>query len=60
MIRTVVIAAAVFAIAAAGGVLHYTDADPVVVFVVTGIALGGVAWTSGSRPSPSVRASARR
>ena len=47
MIRTVVIAAAVFAIAAAGGVLHYTDADPVVVFVVTGIALGGVAWTIG-------------
>ena len=47
MIRTVVIAAAVFAIAVAGGVLHYTDADPVVVFVVTGIALGGVAWTIG-------------
>jgi Ca2+:H+ antiporter len=47
VIRTVVIAAAVLAIAAAGGVLHYTDADPVVVFVVTGIALGGVAWTIG-------------
>ena len=47
MIRTVAIAAAVFAIAAAGGVLHYTDADPVVVFLVTGVALGGVAWTIG-------------
>jgi len=47
VIRTVVIAAAVFAIAVAGGVLHYKDADPVVVFVVTGIALGGVAWTIG-------------
>ena len=47
MIRTVAIAVAVFAIAAAGGVLHYTDADPVVVFLVSGIALGGVAWTIG-------------
>ena len=47
MIRTVAIAAAVFAIAAAGGVLHYTEADPVGVFLVTGIALGGVAWIIG-------------
>jgi hypothetical protein len=59
VIKTIAIAVAVFAIAAVGGVLHYTDAEPVVVFVVTGIALGGVAWTIGSRRSPSGRGSAR-
>jgi Ca2+:H+ antiporter len=47
VIRTGLIAAAVFAVALVGGVLHFTDADPVVVFVVTGIALGGVAWVIG-------------
>ena len=29
------------------GVLHYTDATPVLVFVVSGVALGGVAWAIG-------------
>ncbi len=47
MIRTVAVAVGVFVVAAVGGVLHYTDADPVAVFVVTGAALGGVAWTIG-------------
>ena len=47
MIRTGLIAAGVFAVALTGGVLHYADADPVLVFVVTGIALGGVAWVIG-------------
>jgi Ca2+:H+ antiporter len=47
VIRTIGIAGSVFAVAVIGGVLHYADADPVVVFVVTGIALGGVAWTIG-------------
>ena len=47
MIKTLGIAAVVLAVAIVGGVLHFTDADPVVTFVVCGIALGGVAWTIG-------------
>lgn len=47
MVRPLAISAAVFAVAIAGGVLHYTEADPVAVFLVTGAALGGVAWTIG-------------
>ena len=47
MTRTYVIAAAILAVAVAGGILHFTDAEPVVTFVVCGIALGGVAWTIG-------------
>jgi Ca2+:H+ antiporter len=45
--RTYVIAAAILAVAITGGVLHFSDADPVVTFVVTGAALGGVAWAIG-------------
>ena len=47
MTRTYVIAAAILAVAITGGVLHFSDADPVVTFVVTGAALGGVAWAIG-------------
>ncbi len=47
MKRTIGIAIAVFAVAALGGALHYADASPVAVFVVTGISLGGVAWAIG-------------
>ena len=47
MTRTLAITAGIFAVAIAGGVLHYTDAEPVVTFVVTGAGLGGVAWTIG-------------
>jgi len=47
VIRTVAIAAAVLVLAAIGGVLHFADADPVAVFIVTGAALGGVAWVIG-------------
>ncbi len=47
MIKTLAISAVVFAVAIVGGVLHFTEADPVVTFVVCGIALGGVAWTIG-------------
>jgi Ca2+:H+ antiporter len=47
VIRTVAIAIGTFAVAAVAGVLHYTDADAVAVFVVSGAALGGVAWTIG-------------
>jgi Ca2+:H+ antiporter len=45
--RIYVIAAAILAVAVAGGVLHFIDAEPVVTFVVTGAALGGVAWAIG-------------
>ena len=47
MIKTLAISAVVLAVAVVGGVLHFTDADPVVTFVVCGIARGGVAWTIG-------------
>jgi Ca2+:H+ antiporter len=47
VIRTVAIAAAVFAVAAVGGVLNYAGANAVAIFVVTGVALGGVAWVIG-------------
>ena len=47
MIKTLAISAVVLAVAIVGGILHFTDADPVVTFVVCGIALGGVAWTIG-------------
>jgi Ca2+:H+ antiporter len=47
MIKTLAISAVILAVAIVGGVLHFTEADPVVTFVVCGIALGGVAWTIG-------------
>jgi Ca2+:H+ antiporter len=45
--RTYAAAAVVLAVAVAGGILHFTGAEPVVTFVVTGVALGGVAWAIG-------------
>jgi Ca2+:H+ antiporter len=45
--RTGIIASAVFALVVVAGVLHYTDAPPVAVFVLSGAALGGVAWAIG-------------
>ena len=47
MIKTLAISAVVLAVAVVAGILHFADADPVVTFVVCGIALGGVAWTIG-------------
>jgi Ca2+:H+ antiporter len=47
VIKTLAVSAAVLAVAVVGGVLHFADAEPVVTFVVCGIALGGVAWTIG-------------
>ena len=47
MTRTAFVAAGVLAFVLAGGVLHFLEASPVATFVVTGIALGGVAWTIG-------------
>jgi Ca2+:H+ antiporter len=45
--RTWLIAGGVLAVTVAAGVLHYADATPVLVFVVSGAALGGVAWAIG-------------
>ena len=47
MRRTGIITAAVFAMVVVAGVLHYADASPVAVFVLSGAALGGVAWAIG-------------
>ena len=40
-------AALVLAAAVAGAILHFTNAEPVATFVVTAVALGGVAWAIG-------------
>jgi Ca2+:H+ antiporter len=37
----------IFAFAAVAGVLHYADAEPVAVFLVSAAALGGLAWVIG-------------
>jgi Ca2+:H+ antiporter len=42
--RTTFILAAVLALAVLAGALHFGDAEPVVVFVVAAVALGGLAW----------------
>ncbi|HEY1316908.1 MAG TPA: hypothetical protein VGF10_06815 [Gaiella sp.] len=47
MTRTYAAAALVLAVATAGAILHFTNADPVATFVVTAVALGGVAWAIG-------------
>lgn len=47
MIRTALVAAGVLALVVVGGVLHFAEAPAVATFVVTGAALGGVAWTIG-------------
>jgi len=45
--RTAAIAGGVLAVAVIAGVLHYAGVSPVAVFVVSGLALGGVAWAIG-------------
>lgn len=47
MRRTGIIAIAVFAVVVVAGVLHYSEAPAVTVFVLSGAALGGVAWAIG-------------
>jgi Ca2+:H+ antiporter len=47
VIRTYAISAGVLAVAVAAGILHFAGAGPVVTFLVSGAALGGVAWTIG-------------
>ena len=48
MTRALVVAAGVFALVAGSGVLHYAGTSPTVVFVLSGAALGGLAWTIGT------------
>ena len=38
---------AIFSLAAVAGVLHFADVEPVAVFVVAAVALGGLAWAIG-------------
>jgi Ca2+:H+ antiporter len=45
--RTWLIAGGVLALTVLAGGLHFADANPVVVFVAAGAALGGVAWVIG-------------
>jgi Ca2+:H+ antiporter len=45
--RTWPIAGGVLGLTALAGALHYAEASPVVVFVLAGAALGGVAWVIG-------------
>ena len=47
MRRTLVVCAAVVAVCAVAGALHYADVSPTAVFVVSGLALGGLAWLIG-------------
>src|SRR5690348_12698872 len=42
--RNGLILAAIAALAVVAGVLHFADAEPVVVFTVAAAALGGLAW----------------
>jgi Ca2+:H+ antiporter len=48
MRRVAALTAAVAAATALGGALHYADASPTLVFVITGAALGGLAWLIGA------------
>jgi Ca2+:H+ antiporter len=46
--RFALLTAAVVAVTGTGGVLHYADVSPTVVFIVTGVSLGGLAWIIGA------------
>jgi Ca2+:H+ antiporter len=45
--RTLVVCGAVAAVCAVSGALHYANASPTTVFIVSGVALGGLAWLIG-------------
>lgn len=47
MKRTLIVVAAVVAVCAVAGALHYAGASPTAVFIVSGAALGGLAWLIG-------------
>ncbi len=44
MPRNIVVLAAILGLAVVAGVLHFTHVEPVVIFIVAGTALGGLAW----------------
>ena len=44
MPRNTAILAAIFVLSVVTGVLHFAHVEPVVVFVIAGVALGGLAW----------------
>ncbi len=48
MTRNRIAAAGVLALVVVGGALHYSDSSPTVAFIVTGAALGGLAWVIGA------------
>ncbi len=61
MIRIVLLSATVVTVSVIGGALHYAGTSPTVVFVLTGTALGGLAWiiaaateSVGARFGPAV------
>jgi Ca2+:H+ antiporter len=45
--RQLLLVGAIFAFTAVAGALHYAGADPVAVFVLSAVALGGLAWAIG-------------
>ena len=47
MTRVTILSVAVTAVSATGGALHFAGASPTVVFIVCGVALGGLAWIIG-------------
>jgi Ca2+:H+ antiporter len=46
-VRQRLLLGAILALTAVAGTLHYADADPVAVFIVSAAALGGLAWAIG-------------
>jgi Ca2+:H+ antiporter len=46
-VRRTLLLGAIFLLAAVAGVLHFADAEPVAVFVMSTVALGGLAWAIG-------------
>jgi Ca2+:H+ antiporter len=46
-VRRALLLGAIFFLAAVAGVLHFADAEPVAVFVMSTVALGGLAWAIG-------------
>ena len=48
MTRTRLASAGVLALVVVGGVLHYGHSSPTLAFIVTGAALGGLAWVIGA------------
>ena len=45
--RQTLLLGALFSLAAVAGALHFADAEPVAIFLVSAVALGGLAWAIG-------------